>query len=110
MISILTSFLIILTLVPGRVEELSVEAEETSLNISWKLPLKNSQCVENYEVKVLDDKGAEKIGIRTKEKFYKTDSLEPCTKYQITVVARGLEDIGSSDKNRIEQSTKSVGK
>lgn len=94
--------------VPGRVEELSVEAEETSLNISWKLPLKNSQCVENYEVKVLDDKGAEKIGIRTKEKFYKTDSLEPCTKYQITVVARGLEDIGSSDKNRIEQSTKSV--
>lgn len=91
-------------------EKLSVEAGETFLNISWLLPLKNNECVSNYSVKVIDDMNFEKIDITADKLYYNAEYLQPCAKYTIIVVARGKENIGSSEKSIIENTTKSVGK
>lgn len=89
-------------------EELKADAEETALSIFWKPTLKYSQCVKNYTVKVIDDKGSSRHDIQTLDDYYEADKLDSCMKFKIIVQATG--DAGFSEKRRIEETTKPVSK
>jgi hypothetical protein len=89
--------------VPGPVEELSLKPGSNNIEVNWKKPTSDSNCVANYIIEWVNPlvSGSEGSHTASSDEFsYNIEDLDACEEYEVSVTVVNVDGEGAEAVTR----------